>query len=1304
MADGGELTAFFRGAQDGVAQAVEDAGGKLGDLGDETMQNVLDSLATSQDAEDANTRLIDDIRPGPGDTGSGGADSGGADSGAAPGPGEPGRITQLLNTGDGGTADAGAGDGRAAGLSEASEQGPAAARSAPETDTAGDPVDVATGDVLLAQADVSLPGVLPAVIERVHRSSHRTGRWLGTSWLSAFDQRLEVHPDRLIGAFADGRILTWPRAASGDGAGDGAGLLPEHGPAWPLWRDGEGWTVTDRQQGLTWRFERRSGYWWSGLGGGQGELPLVSVTDRAGHAITFEYGDAGEPVAVARDDGSRIAVTVGAGRITELTLGGVPLVSYSYDADGQLAGVVNSSGEPLRFSYDEAGRLTGWTDRNGYSYRYSYDEAGRCVRGQSPAGALSGAFEYEPGVTRWTDNAGAVTVYEIGDAAAKVVAVTDPVGSVTRFGHDERGRVTARTDPLGRVTRYAYDDRGNLVAVTRPDGTAARAEYDERCLPVLLTEPDGAVWRQAYDERGNRTEVIAPDGTVTRYAYDLAGHLASVTGADGAVTTVTCGTAGLPAAVTAPDGTTTRYERDQFGRVGRVTGPDGGVTSLAWTVEGLPAARTLPDGAIETWAWDSEGNLLRHVSAAGAVTAYEYGPFDKVTAMVWPDGTRTSFGYDHEQRVTSVTHGGLTWSYSYDAAGRLTAETDYNGAVTRYSRDAAGQVIRRVNAAGQEMSFSYDVLGNLTGQSSGEAVTTFGYDAGDRLIRARNADAELTLEYDALGRVIAETCNGRTVRTWYDASGRVTARVTPAGAGTAWAYNTAALPSVMTAAGRQLRFGYGPDGLETRREMPGSVVLEQGWDARGRLASQTLTGPGTAAGPGPEGPALPGQLLQRRGYAYNPDGFVTGTEDLLTGSREFRLDAAGRITTISGPEWSERYAYDPAGNVSGAVWPALPSSLADGWLDAGAQGTREITGTIIARAGNVRYRHDAAGRVVARSRSRISRKPETWRYEWDADNRLVAVTTPDGSVWRYRYDPLGRRIAKEHVSASGEPLGETRFSWDGAVLAEQSDIVGDGREQVTTWDYQPGTFAPLAQSSRTSSRDATQEEIDQRFYAIVTDLTGAPAELVAPDGTLAGYQQRTLWGGTVWHPSGASTPLRFPGQYADDETGLHYNNQRYYDPVTGAYLSPDPLGLGPAPNPHAYVSNPQLETDPLGLMKPCEENPPDDGRGREITLPQSSSYEQARNKALDLLGEVDPATRNPLYGTLERSAGYGKVIGFTTRVNGVWKQFRIDYDPAKGPHFNVQVGRGATAQKWAVPWQGTEADFIKYLKRLQLWT
>jgi RHS repeat-associated protein len=65
--------------------------------------------------------------------------------------------------------------------------------------------------------------------------------------------------------------------------------------------------------------------------------------------------------------------------------------------------------------------------------------------------------------------------------------------------------------------------------------------------------------------------------------------------------------------------------------------------------------------------------------------------------------------------------------------------------------------------------------------------------------------------------------------------------------------------------------------------------------------------------------------------------------------------------------------------------------------------------------------------------------------------------------------------------------------------------------------------------------------------------------------------------------NGADCPLRFPGQYLDRETGLHYNFHRYYDPATARYLSPDPLGLSPSSNNYTYVVNPLIVSDPFGL-------------------------------------------------------------------------------------------------------------------------
>lgn len=104
------------------------------------------------------------------------------------------------------------------------------------------------------------------------------------------------------------------------------------------------------------------------------------------------------------------------------------------------------------------------------------------------------------------------------------------------------------------------------------------------------------------------------------------------------------------------------------------------------------------------------------------------------------------------------------------------------------------------------------------------------------------------------------------------------------------------------------------------------------------------------------------------------------------------------------------------------------------------------------------------------------------------------------------------------------------------------------------------------------------------------------------------------------------------------------------------------------------------------------------GGCKEVVLASFGSFEQARNKALNLLGKIDPATRQPYVGRLDSApTTYGKVVGFTTRVDGEFKRFRMDYDPVKGPHINVEIGKGDSARKWAVPWSGTEDDFARML-------
>jgi RHS repeat-associated protein len=331
----------------------------------------------------------------------------------------------------------------------------------------------------------------------------------------------------------------------------------------------------------------------------------------------------------------------------------------------------------------------------------------------------------------------------------------------------------------------------------------------------------------------------------------------------------------------------------------------------------------------------------------------------------------------------------------------------------------------------------------------------------------------------------------------------------------------------------------------------GLGALTQTWDPANQLVSQVIVGEGGRA--------------QSRGYRYGADGRPVEIADQLGGTRRYDLDPCGRVTAVHATNWRETYAYDPLGNLAAATYPAPDDS---------AQGERESAGTLVRRAGRVSYEYDAQGRVGRAVRRTLTGLRQEWRYTWDADDRLVGVVTPDRTVWRYRYDPLGRRVAKARLAPDGSVAEEVLFTWDGAVLAEQRTVAGE----TLTWDYDPGTYR-VATQLRT-----TWDDVDRDFYAIVTDLVGTPSEMVTLDGRVVWRRTAGLWGsGVAAGEPGVDCPLRFPGQYHDVETGLHYNVARYYDPDLAAYLSPDPFGLRPAVNPHRYVDNPLMWIDPLGL-------------------------------------------------------------------------------------------------------------------------
>ncbi|MET9461157.1 putative T7SS-secreted protein [Streptomyces canus] len=1023
----------------------------------------------------------------------------------------------------------------------------------------GDPIDMATGRMSLPQTDVTLPARLPLVFSRQFESSYRAGRWFGACWTSTADQRLEIDAEGVIFVRDDGSLLAYPHPVPG------VPVLPPAGASWPLTVDEWGdYRVTDPESGRVWDFAGP---------GGDGIALLAQVIDRSGGQwLTFEYDDEGAPTGIVHSSGYDLRITTEGGRITALHLADdMELVRFTYDAHGHLSTVTNSSGLPTRFANDAIGRITAWTDTNDSSYHYAYDDEDRCVSQGGEAGHLSNTYTYgDPDSTTGRRTVTAVnslghsTRYEVnGDL--QVVAETAPDGATTHTTYDHAHRPLTVTDPLGRTRSYAYDGAGRTVLAIRPDDRYTSIAYNDDGLPVAVTGADGTHVTQQFDEFGNRTAVTDTSGTTTRFTYDDQGHLESVTNALGDTTRVRCNAAGLLLEITDPLGAVTRYERDAFGRPVTITDPTGSVTHLEWTVEGRLSRRTAADGTAESWTYDGEGNCTAHTDALGAVSRYEYTHFDLLAARTGPDGVRYEFAHDTELRLTRVVNPqGLTWSYEYDLAGRLIAETDFDDRRLTYDHDPAGRLRGTTTASGRPIHFERDVLGQVTRKDAAGAVTTYAYDLTGALTEATGPDAVLMLHRDETGRVLSETVNGRTLTHTYDVLGRRTSRTTPTAATTRWSYDASGNRTGMVASGRTLAFTHDEAGRELTRHIGEQVTLTQAFDPLGRLTKQDIIGPA-------------GSHLQHRAYTYRADGNLTVIDDDLNGTRHFDLDMAGRVTAVHAANWTETYAYDEAGNQTQATWPSTHPGQE-------ATGTRSYTGTRITRAGAIRYEHDEAGRITLRQKTRLSRKPDTWRYKWDAEDRLTAVTTPDGTRWRYRYDPLGRRIAKQRLAANGESvLEQVDFTWDGTTLCEQTTTSPSLPNPVTlTWDHQG--LHPVTQTERITAAEAPQDEIDSRFFAIVTDLVGTPTELIDEAGDIAWRTRSTLWGTTAWAAdSTAYTPLRFPGQYFDPETGLQYNYFRHYDPEAARYATPDPLGLAPAPNPGTYVSNPLTWSDPLGL-------------------------------------------------------------------------------------------------------------------------
>ncbi|TPQ26257.1 RHS repeat domain-containing protein [Methylomonas koyamae] len=265
---------------------------------------------------------------------------------------------------------------------------------------------------------------------------------------------------------------------------------------------------------------------------------------------------------------------------------------------------------------------------------------------------------------------------------------------------------------------------------------------------------------------------------------------------------------------------------------------------------------------------------------------------------------------------------------------------------------------------------------------------------------------------------------------------------------------------------------------------------------------------------------------------------------------------------------NQNYQYDAVGNRTQQSSPG--GGTADYRYDPGSQ---QLLGTVMGSPATGQqlnhFRSDARGaidRSQAEFKSSIRNvfsRPVDYLYA--PDQRLVQINSGGGPLASYAYDAFGHRIGK---TWPGRPL--QTFAYAG------SQLLAENAGTPSHYAYLDGQ--PLARIDGSAANSP--------IYYFHNHPLGVPLKASNAAGQTVWAAQLQPFGLMQTTTAAISQNLRFPGQYFDAESGLHYNMARYYSPELGRYLQSDPIGLAGGINTYAYVgNNPVNAVDPLGLYE-----------------------------------------------------------------------------------------------------------------------
>jgi len=895
--------------------------------------------------------------------------------------------------------------------------------------------------------------------------------------------------------------------------------------------------------------------------------------------ITFiDYADssARRPIRIIYPDGSVESNEYNIRGNKTKTTNPLGVVStWSYDSRGNLAQYVQAQGRPeqttTRYTYNQYGLpLTKTLGRgNGMgadavTETYQYDEAGNVTRITDQQGrSINATYTSRGQPATQTDALGRTTQYSY-DAAGNLTSVTDPLNQTTRYTYDGMGRLTSIITPLGRVQTLSYDPSGNLTGITYPQSGSIAITYDPLGQPTSIKLPSGLTYTASYDQNGNLAAITDPAGNRTAFEYGQAGDPL----------------AGLLTATQYPTFRET-YQYDQQDRPSALTWQMGGGQSIT-----------------QYLAFDAANRLVSATDANGNSATYQYDASGRPTQSTNPLAQLIKQTWDAQDNLLSVTDArGNTYRFEYDEQGNLLKEAQPSGAAIQYGYDDAGQLIKRTDAAGNIQTYSYDPGGNLTAEEHRRADTTleeritYTYDADGQMTSyeqrdgAGNLISSASYTRDALGRTTQSSLSyGKpdgTVANFvigqsFNQDGQLAGHRYPDGSQASYSYEQGRLSKITLPNGSSINYGNYNWTVPTSIQMPGATET---------ISADALQRPSKI-----EVRNQNNQSLASRQYQYDTSGNITQIASEL-GQTQYSYDKLGRLTKAT-PDQNlqsaglpvEQYSYDEAGNrITSQHQNGIWSYDQDNRLTSYPQIT-PFSGQSMALDTQVSY--TAQGHIA----SEVNQQ-EQKDYGYNVAERLTSYSsTPTGASSpatqaTYRYDPFGRRIAKT-VKQGTSASTTTYFIYiEGTLLAEADE---NGRltraygfnpvaAQEEQWSTEPAWLADVQNNSLADQNTS--------YHYLHTDHLSTPMLATDKNGNTSWQANRETFGATEVLPNSSIVMnLRFPGQYFDQETGQHYNFMRSYDPLTGRYTQPDPIGIYGGLNSFVYVDgNPVFIYDPYGL-------------------------------------------------------------------------------------------------------------------------